>query len=109
MSLLILLGVAAFAVCLLWAAQTVALAAVGEPPTWPLRFHTREPAVRWTARIMVQAAWAVMIIGTPLALGLHLSDASRQAFPLPPPLQSMAVAFSIMFFPPWFIYALYVK
>jgi hypothetical protein len=52
MNILIVLGVAAAAMCVLWAVQSVVLELVGEPLAWPLRFTTRKPLVRWTSRVM---------------------------------------------------------
>src|SRR5207237_6548007 len=36
-------------------------------------------------------------------------EALQQAFPVPIPWRDMAVAFSIMFVPPWFLYAVAIK
>jgi hypothetical protein len=43
MNIVITLGVAAFAMCILWAVQSVALLYVGEPLAWPLQYTTRLP------------------------------------------------------------------
>ncbi len=106
MNILIVFGVVASAVCVLWAVQSVALKLVGEPLAWPLRFTTRKPLVRWTSRLMIQVTWLIILVGTPLALGIHPLDALHQAFPMPVPWHHIAVAVSIMFFPAWFLYAL---
>jgi len=108
-SILITLGVGAFALCMLWVVQSIALKLAGEPLAWPLRFSTRKPAVRWTARVMVQATWFIILIGTPLALGIDLRDALNQAFPQPVPWREIVIGFAIMFFPPCLIYALLIK
>lgn len=109
MNILILLGVALLALCLFWAAQSVALKLVDEPLAWPLRYTTRKPLVRWTSRVMVQASHFIFLFGTLLALGIRPIDALHQAFPMPVPWHDIAVAFSIMFFPSWIIYALLIK
>jgi membrane protease YdiL (CAAX protease family) len=109
MNILIALGVAASALCILWAVQSIALKLVGEPLAWPLRFTTRKPLVRWTGRVMVQVSWLIILVGTPLALGIHPLDALHQAFPMPAPWRDIAVAFAIIFFPSWIGYALMIK
>jgi hypothetical protein len=109
MNILIVLAIGASALCVLWAVQSLVLKLVGEPLAWPLRFTTRKPLVRWTARVMVQASWLVILVGTPLALGIRPLDALRQAFPMPVPWHDIAVAFSIMFFSGWALFALYIK
>jgi hypothetical protein len=86
MNILITFGVAAAALGLLWAVQSVALKIAGEPLAWPLRFPTRKPLVRWTSRVMIHTSWLIILIGTPLALGIRPLDALHQAFPLPVPL-----------------------
>ena len=85
------------------------LTLVGEPLSWPLRFATRRPLVRWTARIMIHISWLIILVGTPLALGIPPLVALHQAFPGPVPWHDIAVAFSIMFFPALVVYALLVK
>jgi len=109
MNILIILAVGASALCLLWAVQSIVLLLVREPLALPLQFATRRPLVRWTGRVMVQVSWLVILIGTPLALGIHPLDALHQAFRTPVPWCDIAVAFSIMFFPPWVMYALQIK
>ncbi len=109
MNILIALAVAALGLCALWAIQSIALKLVGEPLAWPLRFTTRNPLVRWTSRVTIHLEWLIIIVGTPLALGIPLPTALHQAFPLPAPWRDMVIAFSIMFFPSWIIYGLYVK
>jgi membrane protease YdiL (CAAX protease family) len=108
MNMLIALGVAALALCVLWATQSAALALVGEPLAWPLRYTTRNPLVRWTGRVMVQVAWLIILVGTPLALRLDPLEVLHRAFPAPVPWRDVAVAFSIMFFPYAIVYALLV-
>lgn len=109
MNVLTALGVAAVALGMLWAGQSIVLKLVGEPLAWPLRFTTRKPVVRFTSRVMIHVSWLVILVGTPLALGIPPLDALRQAFPLPVPWRDIAVAFSIMFFPSSIIYALYIQ
>src|SRR5258708_26312931 len=109
MSILVVLGIAVPALCMLWAVQSVVLKLVGEPLAWPLRFTTRKPLVRWTARVMVQASWLVILVGTPLALGIRPLDALQQAFPTPVPWRAIPVPFSVMFFSAWALFALYIK
>ncbi len=107
MNILIVLAVAASALGALWAAQSVALTLAGEPLAWPLRYTTRKLPVRWTARVMIQVTWLIILVGTPLALGIRPLDALHQAFPLPVPWRGIAVAFAIMFVPYVMIYAFY--
>jgi Type II CAAX prenyl endopeptidase Rce1-like len=107
MNILIMFGVVAAAGCLLWAVQSVALKISSEPLAWPLRYTTRKPLVRWTGRVMIHSSWLIIMIGTPLALGMRPLDALRQAFPLPVPWRDMAVAYAIMFCTAVFLYLLY--
>jgi hypothetical protein len=109
MNILITLVVGASALCMLRVVQSVVLKLVGEPLTLPLQFTTRKPLVRWTGRVMIQVSWLIILVGTPLALRINLLDALHQAFPMPPPWRDIAVAFAIMFFPPWIVYALLIK
>jgi Type II CAAX prenyl endopeptidase Rce1-like len=109
MNILITFGVAAGALCLLWAVQSVALRIAGEPLAWPLRFPTRKPLVRWTSRVMIHTSWLIILVGTPLALGIRPLDALHQAFPLPVPWDDIAIAFSVVFFPGVITYALLLK
>ena len=109
MNILVMLGVIASALCLLWAVQSFALMLAGEPLAWPLRFKTRKPLVKWTSRVMIHTTWLIILIGTPLALGMHARDALHQAFPMPVPWRDISVVFLIMFIPPWFVYALMIK
>jgi len=108
MNILIMLGVAAFSLCLLWMIQSVALVFVGEPLAWPLRFETRNPLVRWTSRIMIRTIWIIILVGTPLTLGISPVQWLHQQFPTPVPLRDIAVAFSIIVFPIWIMYALWI-
>src|SRR5436190_17220395 len=107
MNILLTLAVAASALFVLWTVQSVVLKLVGEPLAWPLRFTTRNPLVRWTSRVMIQVSWLVIVVGTPLALGIHPLDALRQAFPMPVPWRDIAIAFSIMFLSSSLLYVLY--
>src|SRR6476469_9527687 len=99
MNVLVLIGVAAFAMCTFWAAQSVVLAYVGEPLALPLQYTTRAPLVRMTSQIMIQVVWIVILLGTPIALGISPLDALQRAFPLPVPWHRMAIAFLIVFIP----------
>src|ERR1700704_6032482 len=85
MNILLTLGVAACALGLLWAVQSVMLKLAGDPLVGPRRFTTQEPLVRWTSRVMIQVSWLIILVGTPLALGIHPLDALHQAFPMPFP------------------------
>src|SRR5262245_7693104 len=73
MNVLPALEVAAVALGMLWAGQSIVLKLVGEPLAWPLRFTTRKPVVRFTSRVMIHVSWLVILVGTPLALGFLLS------------------------------------
>ena len=99
MNLLSIVAVAVFALMVLWAAQSIVLVAVGEPLALPLRFTTRKPAVRWTGRVMTHFAWLIILVGSPLMLGMRPQDALAQALPLPPPWREIAIGFSVVFFP----------
>jgi len=109
MNIIIMLAVAAFGLSLLWVVQSVALRLAGEPLALPLRFSTRKPLVRWTSRVMIQIQWLIILICTPLALGIDPLEALHKAFPTPVPWRDVAVAFSIMIFVPWFTYGLMLK
>ena len=58
---------------------------------------------------MTYVSWLIILVGTPLALGLHPLDALHQAFPTPIPWRDIAIAFSIVFFPSLIVYALGIK
>lgn len=107
--MLVVLAVAASAFCLLWAVQSVTLRLVGEPLAWPLRFTTRNPLVRWTSRVMLHLSWLIILVATPLALGIPPREALHRAFPTPVPWSNIATAFSIMFFSSSAMYALWLK
>lgn len=109
MNILIVMGIAAFALCLLWAAQSVALKIAGQPLTGPLRYETRVPVVVWTGRAMIQITFLIILVGTPLALGISPLAALHRAFPLPVPWRNIAIGFSVMFFPFVIAMALYVR
>ena len=108
MNILIMLGVAASGLCLLWMVQSIALVLAGEPLAWPLRFETRKPLVKWTSRVMIHTTWIIILVGTPLALGISPVEWLYQEFPTPVPLRNIAIAFSIMLFPIWIMYALWI-
>lgn len=109
MNILITFGVAIVAICVLWAAQSLALLHVGEPLTWPLQYTTRSPVVRMTSQVMIQVVWLIILVGTPLALGTSPLVALQQAFPLPVPWREMAIAFLILAVPSCVGYALYIR
>ena len=99
MNVVVLIAITALAMCVLWAAQSVALTCVGEPLALPLQYTTRAPLVRMTSQIMIQVVWIVILLGTPIALGISPLDALQRAFPLPVPWHRMAIAFLIAFIP----------
>jgi Type II CAAX prenyl endopeptidase Rce1-like len=109
MNILITLGVAAFALAVLWAVQSLALKLAGEPLAWPLRYATRNPAMRLMGQAMIQASWLIILAGTPLALGISPLNALRQAFPLPVPWQRIAIVFSITFLSFCILFTVYIK
>jgi hypothetical protein len=109
MNILIVLGVAAFALCALWAVQSVALTLIGEPLAWPLQYTTRKPPMRLIGQAMIQVSWFIIFVGTPLALGINPLDLLHQLFPIPVPWSQVAIAFSIMFFPFCLLFALCIK
>ena len=109
MNILIAFGVAAFALCVLWAVQSVALKLLGEPLAWPLQYMTRKPSMRLTGQAMIQVSWLIIFFGTPLALGTSPMDLLRQLFPVPVPWRQIAIAFSIMFFPFCLFFAFGIK
>jgi hypothetical protein len=108
MNILIVLAVAASGLCLLWIVQSIALTIAGEPLAWPLRFKTRKPLVKWTSRVMIHTNWIIILVGTPLALGISPLEWLRQEFPIPIPYRDIAIVISIMLFPAWIIYALWI-
>lgn len=67
--LLVLAGLAALAFALIWAGQSVVLRWIGEPLAWPLRFETPHRAPRVAARILVPAAWVLVVAAGPPLLG----------------------------------------
>jgi hypothetical protein len=71
MNVVVLVGVAAVGICALWVAQTVALIYVGERLALPLQYTTRSPVVRMTSQVMIQAVWIIIVVGTPIALGIN--------------------------------------
>jgi len=107
MNILIILAVAACGVCLLWLVQSIALHLAGEPLAWPLRFETRKPLVKWISRVMVHTIWIIILVGTPLALGISPTEWLHQEFPTPIPWRDITIAFSIVLFPIWIMYALW--
>ena len=109
MNIVITLGVAALALCVLWGVQSIALKLVGEPLAWPLQYATRKQPMRLTGQVMIQAVWIIIFVGTPLALGISPSVLSHQLFPLPLPWRQIAIAFSIMFFPFCLLFAFYIR
>ena len=107
MNVVVLVGVAAVGICALWAAQTVALIYVGERLALPLQYTTRSPIVRMTSQVSrFQAVWIIIVVGTPIALGINPLDALQRAFPLPVPWRRITTAFLIMFIPLCLGYAL---
>jgi hypothetical protein len=99
MNILVVVTICALAVGLLWVAQSCALLVVGEPLALPLRFTTRRPLVRWTARVMVQVTWLLLLVGVPLALGVGPAEALNRAFPLPVPWRKIATGSLILVLP----------
>ena len=57
---------------------------------------------------MVQVVWLIILIGTPIALGIRPIDALRQAFPTPVPWREMAIAILLVFLPACVAFALYL-
>ena len=108
MNILIVMAVATFGLCLLWMVQSVALAVAGEPLAWPLRFETRKPLVKWTSRVMIHTTWIIILVGTPIALGLSPLEWLYREFPTPVPWRGIAVAVSIMLLPIWIMYAIWI-
>jgi membrane protease YdiL (CAAX protease family) len=109
MNVVVLIGVAAAGICALWVAQSVALIYVGERLALPLQYTTRAPVVRMTSQVMIQAVWIIILVGTPIALGINPFDALQRAFPLPVPWRRITTAFLITFIPFSIGYALYIK
>ena len=85
MNILVALAVAAAGFATLWLAQSIVLTLVGESLALPLRFSTRRPVMKWTGRALVHTQWLIILIGTPLALGIAPLDALKSAFPTPVP------------------------
>jgi CAAX prenyl protease-like protein len=108
MNIAVALAVAVSGLCALWMIQSVVLWFAGEPLTWPFRFSRERPLMRWTGRVMVHSEWIIILVGTPLALGIHPLDALREAFPTPVPWRDIGVAFVITAFPACLVYAVYL-
>jgi hypothetical protein len=108
MNILVALAVAATGFFALWAVQSIVLVVIGEPLALPLRFKTRRPAMKWIGRAMVHTEWLIILIGTPLALGMSPLDALHQAFPTPPPWRDIGIAAALMFGATCLTYALYL-
>jgi Type II CAAX prenyl endopeptidase Rce1-like len=108
LNILIVMGIAALGLCLIWAVQSIALAFAGEPLAWPLRFETRKPLVKWTSRVMIHTTWIIILVATPFALGSSPLEWLRQEFPTPVPWREIAIGFSIMFFPAYLMYGVYL-
>ena len=108
MNILVALAVAAAGLFALWLAQSIVLTVVGEPLALPLRFSTGRPALKWTSRALVHTQWLIILIGTPLALGIHPLDALKEAFPTPVPWRDIGVAFSLMLGATVLTYAFYL-
>src|SRR5262245_43914851 len=100
MNLLLLTGMAACGVLLLWTTQSVALAAIGEPLAWPLRTRTDDVRVKWTRRVGVQAVWGLLLVGFPWAAGSSPVEFFTRVFP-PPDwaflVQAGALCLALMF------------
>jgi hypothetical protein len=108
MNILIALAVAAAGLFALWIVQSIVLIQVGEPLALPLRFSTHKPALKWTGRVIVHTEWLIILIGTPLALGIRPLEALHQAFPTPVPWRDIGVAASLMFSATCLTYAFYL-
>src|ERR1700730_12630072 len=96
MNVVLLVGVAAVGICALWVAQTAALIYVGERLALPLQNTTHSPVVRMTSQVMIQAVWIIIVVGTPIAVGINPLDALQRAFPLPVPWGRSANALLIL-------------
>ena len=108
MNILIAIAVGAFALCLLWLVQSIALKLAGEPLALPLRFDTRKPLVKWTSRVMIHVAWIIVIVGTPLALGISPIEWLHRQFPLPVPWRDIGSAVAVTLVPAWAMYAVWL-
>ena len=108
MNILIALAVAVGGLIMLWGVQSIVLALAGEPLALPLRFATRKPVMKWTGRAIVHTEWLIILIGTPLALGISPLEALRQAFPTPAPWRDIGVAAALMFIATCLTYAFYL-
>jgi hypothetical protein len=97
MNILVALTVAAAGFFALWLVQSIVLTLAGEPLAMPLRFATDRPALKLTSRAMVHTEWLIILIGTPLALGIAPLDALKDAFPTPVPWGDIGIASALMF------------
>jgi hypothetical protein len=93
---------------MLWCVQSAVLVAAGEPLAMPLRFATKRPVMKWTGRVIVHTEWLIILIGTPLALGIGPLEALQQAFPTPAPWHDIGVAAALMFIAACLTYAFYL-
>lgn len=105
MTILVLLGVAVSAFLFIWIGQSVALLAVGEHLAWPLRFKTSDPRVKLTSRVLIHSTWILIIILTPLMLGLSPREWFHQQFPTPVPWRDIGIGIAITVTPIWILCA----
>jgi len=109
MNLVLTLGVAAFALGALWAVQSIVLTALGEPLALPLRYTTQNPVMRLTGQAVIQLSWLIILVGTPLALGISPLEALHRAFPVPVPWRQIVISVAITFIPSCVLFAIYLK
>lgn len=93
---------------LIWAGQSVALVAVGEPLAWPLRFKTKDPRVKMVSRVMIHSVWVLIILIAPFMLGHDALSWAQARFPTPVPWREMAIGFVAMLTPIWVMYGAYL-
>lgn len=108
MSILIVVANAVLGIGLIWLVQSIALRLAGEPFAWPLRFKTQKPAVRWAMRGVIHFTWILIIVITPLELGVNPLEALHKAFPLPVPGKQIALAFFVTLFSTAGMYAVWI-
>ncbi len=74
MNLLVLSGMAATAMGVLWGGQSLVLWWVRAPHAWPLRFDPQIPAARRAGKILVPSVWVLAVMFAPRSLGSTLWD-----------------------------------
>lgn len=104
MTILVLLGVGISGILFIWIGQSIALTLVGEKLAWPLRFDTPDPRIKLTSRVLIHTTWILIIVLTPMVLGISPGEWFHQQFPMPVPWSDIGVAIAMIVIPIWIVY-----